>query len=298
MYSTVRTDEHSVAAFEIVGDDPATRTLKEINRVATGIAGPTHVSLSSDDATLLVAHYSGGGVAALPVNDDGSLAAFACTVQHEGSGVAKRQDGPHPHWIGQTPGGKHVLVPDLGTDKVVVYELDHEKHVLNTAGHGSVPAGSGPRHIAFHPESSRVYVANELTISVTAFDYDSKAGTLSEVGTWTALSEDERKVDCTASEIAILPNGKFLYLGIRGNDTIAVFAIDQSTGGLKLVEREPIRGSWPRHFAIDPGGRWLVAAGANSNTATVFKVDQETGRLVFTGNTIRVPKSICVVFQN
>ena len=233
----------------------------------------------------------------MAVNEDGSLGECACSIQHEGSSIAERQDGPHPHWIGETPGGRHVLVPDLGTDQVVVYELDREKHVLTAAGHGSVLAGSGPRHIAFHPESSRVYVANEFTLTVTAFDYDSQAGTLTEIGTWESLTDDQRKVECTASEISILPNGKFLYLGIRGNDTIAAFSIDEATGALQLIEREPIRGSWPRHFAVDPTGQWLVAAGANSDTATVFRIDQETGRLVFTGNSLHVPNSICVLFQ-
>ena len=142
-----------------------------------------------------------------------------------------------------------------------------------------------------------MYVANELTLTVTAFDHDRESGTLTGIGTWESLKDDERKVECTASEISILDNGKFLYLGIRGNDTIAVFAIDEATGALSLVEREPIRGSWPRHFAIDPSGRWLIAAGANSDTATVFGINQDTGRLVFTGNTISVPNSICVVFQ-
>ena len=77
---------------------------------------------------------------------------------------------------------------------------------------------------------------------------------------------------------------------------IAVFSIDTDNGRLTLVEREPIRGSWPRNFGVDPTGRWLLAAGAKSSTVAVFRIDQETGRLTFTRNIIHVPSPICVGF--
>ena len=296
LISTVRTEEHAVAMFEIVGSDPETRSLRELQRVATGIPGPTHLNLSSDGGTLLVAHYSGGGVAALPILDDGSIGECKCSIQHSGSSVAPRQTEAHPHWIGEAPNSDFVLVPDLGTDQVVIYRLDRASSVLIPHGAGTVPPGSGPRHIAFHPADRRVFVANELTLTVSVFEFDPTAGTLNLVSTHSSLPEADRKVDCTASEIQIHPNGKFVYLGIRGNDTIATFAIEAS-GELTLIEREPIRGSWPRHFAIDPTGRWLVAAGAKTNTATVFAVDQHTGRMQFTGNSINVENAICVVYQ-
>ncbi|MBN2294472.1 MAG: beta-propeller fold lactonase family protein, partial [Pirellulales bacterium] len=114
--------------------------------------------------------------------------------------------------------------------------------------------------------------------------------------TITALPEQLREVPSSGSELRVHPNGRFVYAAIRGHDTIAVFSIDPDTGKLTFVEREPIRGSWPRNFNLDPSGKWLLAAGRNSNTISVFRIDPETGGLIFTGQTVNCPTPICISF--
>ena len=106
-----------------------------------------------------------------------------------------------------------------------------------------------------------------------------------------------KDITTLGSEIRMHPTGKFVYAAIRGHDVIAVFSINQQSGELTLVEREPVRGSWPRNFGIDPTGKWLLAAGAESSTIAVFRIDQETGRLIFTRQVINAPEPICVEFQ-
>ena len=237
-------------------------------------------------------------VASLPLDADGNIKPPTSKILHEGSSInPQRQSEAHPHWIGVSPDGRFVLVPDLGLDQVVVYRLDPNQHTLTRSGAGQVPPGDGPRHLKFHRNGKWAYVLNELGLTVTGFQYDEQTGRLDPFQTVTALPKSEVKQILTSgSEIRMHPNGKFAYAGIRGHDVIAVFAIDE-LGKLTLVEREPVRGSWPRNFGISPSGKWLLAAGAESNTVAVFGIDPDSGRLTFTRHIVNVPGCICVACE-
>jgi 6-phosphogluconolactonase len=148
----------------------------------------------------------------------------------------------------------------------------------------------------FHPSGKFAYVINELDLSVTAYKYDDKAGTLVEFQTISALPEDQREVPSSGSEIRMHPSGKFIYAANRGHDSIAAFRIDPQNGKLALLEREHIRGSHPRNFNLDPSGKWLIVAGRDSNTLSVFRIDGEAGGLVYAGSIVNSPSPICVEF--
>ncbi|MCA9190074.1 MAG: lactonase family protein [Pirellulaceae bacterium] len=285
-----------VAAFAI---QPDTGALTPINTHSTGAVGPCHLSVTPDSASLLVACYAGSAIGVLPLAENGAILRLSQTVPHKGSSVhPNRQQEAHPHWIATDPTGQFAMVPDLGTDRVMIYQRDASRQLLNAVGAGVLPPGSGPRHLAFHPNGRWCYTSNELLLTVTGFRWDLATAKLEAIETVDALPLAQRKEDFTSmSEIRMHPSGRFLYAGLRGHDTIAVMAIDPSDGRLKLIENEPIRGSWPRNFAIDHTGRWLLAAGAESNTVSVFAIDPDSGRLTFTRNTINVPGPICVLFQ-
>ena len=219
-------------------------------------------------------------------------------LPHAGSGVvAKRQDKPHAHWTGTSPDNRYAFVPDLGMDKVVIWKLDNHAPSITHHGFGVCPPGGGPRHMKFSPDGSRIYVLNELALSITVFDYDAEAGTMTPGQTIATLSEATKSKETfnSSSEIRVHPSGKFVYSANRGHDSISVFAVNAS-GDLELIEVEPIRGGWPRNFNIDPTGHWIIAAGRDSHTATVFAIDQETGEMTFVRQTQKVPTPICVVF--
>jgi 6-phosphogluconolactonase len=149
----------------------------------------------------------------------------------------------------------------------------------------------------FHPNGKFAYVLNELGLSVTVFQYDPKAGTLTEVETVTTLPENLREVFSTGSETRMHPSGKFVYTANRGHDSIAAFKVDPDSGKLKFIERESIRGSHPRNFNVDPTGKWLLVACRDTNNLTVFRIDPETGGLVFTGTSVETPQPICIEFS-
>ena len=99
-----------------------------------------------------------------------------------------------------------------------------------------------------------------------------------------------------AAEIEIHPAGKFLFASNRGDDSVAVFAIESDTGSLTHVATVPTGGKTPRNFAIDPTGSWLLAANQDSDEIVVFRIDRKTGRLTPTGETVQVPSPACLKF--
>ena len=278
--------------------DPKTGALAPLNTVSSGGAGPCHISLDKTGRTVLVANYGGGSVAALPVNDDGSLREASAFIQHSGSSVIpKRQEGPHAHSINPSPDNRFAVVADLGLDQVLVYRLDPAMGTLipNEPPFTKVNPGAGPRHFAFHPGGKHAYVINEIQSTVTAFSWDAAGGVLKEIQTITTLPAEPVENNSTA-EVQVHPSGKFLYGSNRGHNSIAVFAVDLAKGTLTAVEHVPTQGRTPRNFGIDPTGSFLIAANQNSDSIVVFRIDPTTGRLTPTGETFQVGTPVCVKF--
>ena len=287
--------EGGVAAFDISDD---TTSLRLLNAVPTGGGQSCHVAVDRSGHCLFSAQYGGGNVSALPLAPDGKIIPQPTVIRHTGSGPnQKRQEGPHPHFVGTNPENHFLFVPDLGSDQVVIYKLDPKKCGLQPQGAGRCPPGSGPRHLVFHPNGRFAYVVNEMAITVTAFRFDPAAGTLKEIQTIESLSEKDKKLASTAAEIYIHPSGRFLYASTRNDDTITAFEVDPQSGRLTFIERESIRGSHPRSFNLDPSGKWLLAAGRDSNTISVFRIDENTGRLIFNNQVVNSPSPICIVMQ-
>jgi 6-phosphogluconolactonase len=132
--------------------------------------------------------------------------------------------------------------------------------------------------------------------TVTAFAYDAARGALTELQMVPTLPEGFQGESYTA-EVQVHPSGKFLYGSNRGHDSIAVFAINENSGALRLVEIQPTQGKWPRNFGIDPTGSYLLAANERSDTIVVFRIDPQSGRLNPTGQVVEVPAPACVKFM-
>jgi 6-phosphogluconolactonase len=285
----------SISSFSI---DAKTGGLKLLNRVSSRGTGPTHLIVDKTDRCLLAANFTGGSVAAFPVKGDGSLGEASSFFQHTGSSVnPQRQAGPHAHSVNLSPDNRFVLVADLGLDQVLSYRLDPGKAALavNDPPFVKVSPGSGPRHMAFHPNGRFAYVINEMLSTATAFAYDSARGSLKELQTISTLPKDFSGGN-TAAEVAVDRTGRFLYGSNRGHDSIALFTIDPRNGTLTLVEQVSAQGKAPRYFTFDPTGTYLLAANQDSGNIVLFRVDQRTGRLTPAGRSIEVPSPVCVVF--
>ncbi|HEX4808977.1 MAG TPA: lactonase family protein [Bryobacteraceae bacterium] len=283
----------SISAFSI---DPSNGKLTLLNKVSSGSPGPTHLAVDPSGKWLFVANYAGGSLASFPVGADGRLGTAASLLQHTGSGVdPKRQGAPHPHQVVPSPDGRFVLSPDLGLDRVFTYVLNPETGKLTDGKPPFTPVkgGSGPRHLAFGINARFVYLACEMASDVIVFTYTD--GTLQTLQTISILPKGFSG-QSTAAEIAVHPNGRFLYASNRGADDIAQLNIDQATGLLTYGASTPTQGKEPRGFGIDPQGKYLFAANQNSDTVVPFHIDPNTGKLSPLGETLSVPSPVCVVF--
>lgn len=284
-----------VSAFSV---DHATGKLTFLNEVPSRGADPCYITVDKTGKYVLVANYTGGSVAAFPVLADGKLGEASAFVQHTGQGTnPKRQEGPHAHSIDLSPDNRYAMVDDLGLDELLVYKFDAAKGSLtpNDPPFAKVDAGAGPRHFALHPNGKFAYVVAEMGHSVTAFSNDPATGKLQAMQTVTTLPKDFSGRNDDA-EIQIHPSGKFLYASNRGDDSIAIFAIDQSNGKLTSAGIVPTGGKEPRSFEIDPTGTLLFAENQKSDNVVVFKIDQTTGKLTPTGKTFDVASPVCLKF--
>jgi 6-phosphogluconolactonase len=254
--------------------DPATGALTFINDVASGGDGPAHVSVDRAGKYALVANYGGGTVAVLPIRADGGLDAARQTLA----------PGTNAHMIVADAGNAHVFVPCKGSDYVAQYTFDAATGTLapNAVPELATDAGAGPRHLAFAPDGAHAYLIAENASTLTALAYDTATGRLTPLHTVSTRATGATGTN-TGAEVWVHPSGKFVYGSNRGDDNIAVFAIDPATGRVTPTGHTPTGGHTPRDFALDPTGAWLVAANQDSNSVVTFAIDPTTGALAPTG---------------
>ena len=274
--------------------------LKEFTRITCPDGPACHISVHPTGKFLLTAQYGGGSVAIFPLGKDGVLK-NPTVIEHKGSSkvVAKRQDAPHPHWVGFSPDGKYALIPDLGLDQIVIYQVDVDKPAIIPHGKSNSIPGGGPRHMRFSIDGKFIYLLNELSLSITTFAWDAQRGTAKRLTTTPAISEEVKAGESfnSSAEILVHPSGQFVYSSNRGHDTVSVYKANPLTGKLKVVQVQPIRGAFPRNINLTPNADWLLAAGADSNTIAAHRIDPKTGKLTYQrGSVINVPSPICILF--
>ncbi len=278
--------------------DPKTAKLKFINQTSSGSENPCHISISKNGKWVLTANYSGGSLAALPVNSDGSIAPFTQHIVHTGKGTnLARQDMPHVHSVFLSPDEKYLLTPDLGTDKVNIYSFNQTaKQPLSPAKQPfiAIEPGSGPRHLDFSPNGKYVYLTEEMSGMVSVHRYQN--GTTQFVQRIATHPADYKGQPGNA-DIHISADGKFLYASNRGKENnIAIFSVDASTGKLTALGYESTRGEGPRNFTIDPSGNFLLVANQLTSNVELFHRDPKTGLLKHTGNSLQIPNPVCLKF--
>jgi len=284
-----------VSAFSV---DRATGKLTFLNEVATRGADPCYVTIDQTGKYVLLANYTGGSVAVFPILADGKLGDASAFVQHTGKGTnPERQEGPHAHSIDLSPDNRFAMVDDLGLDELLVYKFDSAKGSLtpNDPPFAKLDAGAGPRHFVLRPDGKFAYVVAEMGHTVTVFSNDAANGKLQPIQTVPTLPKDFNGRNDDA-EIRVHPSGKFLYASNRGDESIAIYAIDQAKGTLTQVAITHTGGKEPRNFEIDPTGTLLFAANQKSDNIVVFRIDQKTGQLTPTGKVLDVGSPVCIKF--
>jgi 6-phosphogluconolactonase len=294
LYAVDEQEDGGVSALAVSGGQ-----LTLINRESSKGAGPTHLCVHPSGHYVLAANYDSGSVVALPVRPDGGLGPATDVAQHTGSGPDKdRQEGPHAHQIVPAPAGGYLHAVDLGTDTIYAYQLDDASGRLTPRGEVKLRAGSGPRHLAFHPNGRFAYVTTELGNTVVTCAYAN--------GVLTPGKEQPATVPSAPSapsaggernypaEVVVSSDGRFVYVSNRGADNITVFAVG-ADGQLTPSSTTPCGGKYPRYIGLARGGDFLFSTNQKSDTVTSFAVDRSTGALTSVGKPLASPMPVCAL---
>ncbi|WP_017595659.1 lactonase family protein [Nocardiopsis potens] len=260
-------------------------------QAGTGGGSPCHVLVHPAGRHAVAANYADGSVSVHALDGPAPGEAVA-RIAHTGSGpVADRQAGPHAHSTALAPGGRHLLIADLGTDELRCHPFDPDRaDPVGPAGTAArLPAGTGPRHMAVHP-SGHIYVAGELDARVHVLRWDPRTARARPVA---SVPASGAAGTAYPGEIALSPVGDRLYVSLRGPDAVAAFAVRDGGASLHHLADAPTGGAWPRHFALADGH--LIAANQNSGTLTSLPLDPVTGVPGAPVSELEVPDPACVL---
>jgi 6-phosphogluconolactonase len=271
---------------------PQTGALTEINQVSSGGAGPCYISLDATGQEAFVANYVGSSIATYRVEPSGALSQPVQRLDYKDprfgrrGPVQARQEIPHPHSVHLSPDNRFLLVNDLGSDAISVFRVEAaEARLSEPTLFSNGRPGSGPRHIAFHPNERWVFCINEIDSTIQRFLWTTTSSRTAPQGLLINTGEVIKTIapgfpaaKNTAAEVMVSSDGNFLYASNRGEDTLVVYSIGDD-GALTFLQRVPSGGKTPRHFTLDPSGRWLVCGNQDSATVTVFRREGGTGRL-------------------
>lgn len=237
-----------------------------------------YVSTSLDGQCLLTSSYGEDLIAVNAIDADGLV----------GPTLQVLRTPRQAHAICPAPDGQHVWVSCLGADQLLCYRLDSapdhaaRQHAASPLSAEPVlrhpcRAGSGPRHLAFHPNGRWLFVINELNGSVDGL-------TLSEGGRPPAPLSHARILppDVSAkpwsAELRISTDGQWLFASDRRAATLSALRIDADTGQLTLadcVQTEAL----PRSFALSPDGFTLFVASQETGRLSIMGFEPATGRM-------------------
>lgn len=261
--------ERKIASFRI---DQGTGGLTLLGTVDL-LNDPCYLATDRRGRFLLASYYEGRGVSVHPIGDDGAVS---------DPPVERRETRRGAHSIQTDPSNRFAFVPHIagrGPNEIWQFRFDEQTgHLTFNSPAKVVPEQPlGPRHFCFHPSKDMLYFSNEQGCSVSAYRFDTSAGTLTALQTVSTLPSGYTGQN-SCSKIQIAPSGKFLYAPNRGHNSIAGFAVDATTGLLTSIGQtasEPV----PRAFSLDPEGQFLYAAGIESGRLAAYRVDQDSGVL-------------------
>jgi 6-phosphogluconolactonase len=294
LYAVNENKPGTVSAFSFNKDSGIVR---ELNRQPVSGDHPCYVTVHRNGNWLLVGNYSSGNLVVFPITNKGVIGKSIQTISHKGAGPNfQRQRGPHVHATVFSPDGKYLFVPDLGTDKIMIYRFNEQTGQLSSHDQPfeKSKGGAGPRHMEFHPNGRFAYLMEELSGTIKVMAYNGN-GHLSSNRQSVNAHDSAYTDEIGSADIHVSPDGNFLYCSNRGkSNTIGIFKVNQQTGMLMLAGHQSTLGEKPRNFNFDPSGNFLLVANQDSDSIVVFSIDKATGLLTDTGHRIFVPKPVCI----
>ena len=290
---TLEDGNGAVMSFKI---DPFTGFLKKVNEQSVGGKGAAHISIDPKGRFAYTANYGDASVTVFPINSDGTLAKASDYVKHTGSSInPQRQTRPYPHSSIPSADGKFLYVSDLGTDRIVIYEvLNGGKLKPAAVPFVQVPAGSGPRHFKIHQNGNFAYSVDELSNTIVAFKVNKKTGALTIIERLSMLPEGYAEVTY-ASDVHFSPDQKFIYATNRGHESLVIYEVNAKTGKLKMIGHESTGGKHPRNFMISKSGEYVLVGNTFTDNVVIFNRDTKTGLLKPNGVQHTIPAVSCLI---
>ncbi|MCL1937504.1 MAG: lactonase family protein [Candidatus Azobacteroides sp.] len=291
VYSTNEIEDGAVSSFTF---DKKTGTLSLINYQFTEGADPCYININKEATFIVTANYTDGSISVFPLTENGSISPLS---QHIAFSSPEEYALPHPHAHTAifSPNEKYLFVTDLGRDRIYQFDVadGRRKIYLNQEKDHTVllKAGSGPRHLVFHPNGCFLYSINELSGTIAVFAYrDGIQHLVQYVDSDTASRAGQK----ASADIHLTPDGKFLYASNRSEaNELAIFSVNSNDGQLTNIGYQET-GIHPRNFIISPNGKFLLCANRDSNNIQIFEIDTKSGLLHDTGKAISVDKPVCL----
>jgi 6-phosphogluconolactonase len=230
--------------------------------------GYAYMSVDRAGEYLLGANYRDGFVDTYRIHDDGTLSAPVTTL-NEGRKNA--------HCVLASPDNRFLYIPYVkDTNAIFQYEFKGGSLKALVPKNANPPAGTGPRHIAYHPSKPLVYFSNEQHIGVSVYEM-LPDGQLKMVQVCDALAGDQDKQGLSASDIAITPDARFIFAGLRDHkqafDRISRYRI-KSDGQLELLGLTPAD-RIPWGLTLSPQGGYLLVSAFKGATLTAYSIGDD-----------------------
>ncbi len=278
-----------VAIYQLNGHGPTNAQL--VREFLTDGPSPAYLGLDEQRHFLFAANYHGSRVDVFDLGHDNRSLKLVDSVTHQGpTGPRPEQAIPHVHYADLTPDGR-LITCDLGMDLVTIYDLNQDGKLTKMTDLKVAP-GFGPRHLVFHPQGRVVYILGELSSKIVVASYDPQTVTLTPRQTIKTIPDSWHKHN-GAGAIRISRDGRFVYSSNRGENTVAVFAV-QPDLTLKHIQSISTAGDFPRDFNFSHDEKFIVAANQESEDLTLYARDAQSGKLTLLQAGVPCPEPICV----
>jgi 6-phosphogluconolactonase len=238
---------------------------------------PVYVALDRTGAALTTCFFGEGKTQVFAIRPDGSLGASTALVD----------SGRESHCTVFDASQRFLFVPTRGDNWIAQYHFDLSTLGLQPQTPARVQAteGAGPRHLGFHPNGRFAYLVNELSLTLTAYRFDEGRGGLEPLQSDVATAPAGVSGG-SGADVHVHPSGRFLYVSNRQEDqsTLAIFAVDPSSGRVTLVGHESTRGRTPRNFGLDAEGQILIVGNQGSRDVALFRINDGGGALRYVGS--------------
>lgn len=275
-----------VASFAVSADGSLTMT----GQVPSHGDHPCHLSVTPDGRRLQVANYSSGTVAVYQLGSDGQFGDLLGILRLRGSGPTPRQRGPHAHCVVADPSGRWLYTADLGADRIVQSTATGERLSAYV-----MPAGSGPRHLRFHPTEPLVFAVGELDNSLMMLAHHGSDGSLSPLVTVPTLPQGWPG-SSLAADLHVHHSGGSVYVSNRGHDSIAAYGLDAHAPSLTPLGLTPAGGRTPRGFGLHPSGATMLVAHQDDDALAMFDLDPAGGLPVPAEQRWNLSEPVCVAY--